>query len=142
MNGVEITIFVLVSIAAIPLMNWAWKYSDGVKLGLEEEALVRLKNDLKQRGVDPNNYKILLIIFKDPIFVWNKQKLIELDFEKMTEIIAGNVTQRGGGHTLYRKAKYSINIDTEKMLLHFVVGINNFDFSEALHTHNKPIKRD
>ena len=123
MNGIQITIFILVALSAIPLLNWAWKRGEQQKSDFEKNAIESLENDLMLKGVDHKKYKIF---FYDYYYFWRKNKLKNSSFEEMTKLILASVSGSEGG---YHKARYSLKVDKEKMHLYFVVGDPDFDFS-------------
>ncbi len=128
MNGIQITVFILVALSAFPLLHWAWRRGEQQKDTFEKEGVERLQNNLRELDIAPEDYKIFLVLINDPIFFWKEHKQKELSFEQIKKIITHDVTKNGGDVTVYSKARFSFRVDKKDMHLYFVVGHEGFDF--------------
>jgi len=125
MSTIEIIIFIVVLFLGVLLFYQARKGGKELRLELESKAKKRLELELK--GINLSDYTI----YRYNKNITLKNNWVNSTSKEMKEKIKESCSQYvSNGTYLYREAEFSLDINHDSKVLRYIVGENEFEFSE------------
>jgi len=128
MNIIELILFISVVIVGIALLRWAHILGIEHKTFYENDATKRIELDLRRIHNEIHKYAIYRYS-KSPLFQhsWGKSH-----YDDIKKEILHNCTKYSGRGVWYAEASYSLGIDDAAKTIYYVIGVNDFDFSNKI----------